>query len=60
MTAMPSAPLSRADAYDAALELILRVPDADLREALIHATIDYGHAAATEAMNRAWEAARAR
>ncbi len=48
---MSSAPLSRDAAYGSLLELIMLVSEPVLREQLIHAAVDYGHAAATEAMN---------
>ncbi len=57
---MPSAPLSRAEAYATLLELIMLVPEHVLRQELINAAVDYGHAAATEMLNSLAALANAR
>jgi hypothetical protein len=57
---MPSAPLSRDAAYGTLLELIMLVDEPVLRQELIHAAVDYGHAAATEALHSVRELINAR
>ncbi len=48
---MPSIPQSRDEAFGTVLRLLDLVSDLDLRDALRWATIDYAHAAATEALH---------
>jgi hypothetical protein len=55
---MPSAPLTRDEAFARFCAVVARVPDLDLRDALRHAAIDYTGAATRETVTMCFDSIR--